>query len=114
MSPTTAAVTYLAVSIENVLFQALALWWLIRHGALRSSVRTIGFRVGVALIYVGIGSVNLIFPLSLSITVTLVVFSAVQVMWQGNSVIDLLPTLHSPATLSHDGRTSTASPRAPR
>lgn len=113
MSITEAAVTYLAVSIENVLFQALALWWLIRHGAQRSSVRTIGFRVGVALIYVGIGTINLIFPLGLSLTVTLVVFSAVQVMWQGNSVVDLLPTLRKPATLIGDDRTSTASPRAP-
>jgi hypothetical protein len=88
---TAAALVYLAVSAENALFQGVALWYAHRYNRRRrGTVRTIASRVLIALVYVGLSVITLLAQQALSFAVALIVFSGIQVVWQVNTIIDLL------------------------
>jgi hypothetical protein len=81
---------FLAVSLLSVVTQGRAF---VRAyhlaGPIRDrTVRTIGCRLIAAAVYVGLGTMTLIarddFPV-----VSLAVFTAVQLLWQANSILDL-------------------------
>ena len=90
MTSATAALVYLVVSVETALVQGLALWWMRQGKVQRGAVRTIACRVLVAVVYVYIGVTTLFDQRPQSLADNLIVFAAVQLVWQANSIADLV------------------------
>lgn len=90
MTVDTLAWLYLFVSVESVALQIVSLLRL-RGGTggrvQRHLVRTVGFRVGVYSVYVGVATVNLIIHSFLSPPAT-AIFTGVAIVWQLNSLAD--------------------------
>lgn len=91
------AILFLAVSLESTIVQLYSLIRLLRwhyndsadHRNIHTGMlRTAVCRVVAALIYVGVGSATLVASSTLPV-LALVVFSFVQIMWQGNSFADV-------------------------
>lgn len=90
-------VTFLVVSLVSLGVQALSLWRLLQVQAARSATgkmsagglrRTSISRVVAAMAYVVAAVYSLVMP-ELTALLSLVTFSAVQIMWQLNAVADV-------------------------
>lgn len=97
MTETILAALFLAVSLESVIVQGRSLWKMLRwryedtpdhrrihYGMLRTAI----CRVIAAAIYACVGVTTLIAQQALPV-LALVVFSAVQIMWQVNAFADV-------------------------
>ena len=87
------ALVFLAVSLVSLSVQGVSLVRLLRRGAVaglayRGLLRTSGCRAAAAASYVAFGVVALAVP-ALAASLALVIFTAVQVLWMSNSVLDV-------------------------